>query len=519
MENKLDYSNSLHSRAPIRSADTAVVRAITHEDELRHAGGRSANANRPAVKTASGTKNMSNGNRTSRTSAQVRSTAKVADAPKVKEKSRVLPLTFLLFLSVMILALYGAIKVYDRETNKINRKITVEVGSPVYEELFFNDTLSFPDYEECNLDFSGVKIDIPQTIHFTITYFWTDMECELDIADTTPPTGIGIPQQMFSVDELPEASKCVKDVKDRTDVTIKWGKIPDISAGGEFKAEALLTDACGNTASIKVPLSVTRDSTPPVIEGTKDIKAFIEVTKDGVSDSKGIVYRDGVTVTDDYDENPKLSIDTTQVNLNKPGKYKVTYVATDFSGNKSTAEITVELVEKPKSYIDDETVHKAARKVLNKIIKDGMTQKEKALQIVWWCRYNIGYVSKADSSSRNRAAYDAITKKRATCYGFACAVREMLNLCDIENMFIKRYPFRWSVHYWNYINIDGQWYHCDSTPRKGYKSYFFMYTTKELQSFYHNGWNGYNFKVDQYPASATKSVQKTIDYGNHKVKK
>ncbi len=506
----------MHSRGPIRSADTAVVRAITHEDEIRHARSH-ANTNKPAVKSSTRHGSSSSNEQVARTVAKARSTVKSTEKPK--EKSHVFFYTVMLLFAVITLALYGFIKVYDRETNKINRRVIVEVGSPVNEQMFFNDQLSFPEYEECNLDFSGVKIDIPQTIHFTITYFWTDMECELDIADTTPPTGVGIPQQMFSVDKLPEASECVKDVKDRTDVTVKWGKIPDISAGGEFKAEALLTDACGNTAPVMVPLSVTRDSTPPVIEGTKDIKAYIEVTKEGVIGEKGIVYRDGVTVTDDYDKNPVLTIDTSNVNLNKPGKYKVTYVATDFSGNKAVSEITIELLEKPKSYIDQETVDKAAQKILNKILKPGMTQKEQALQIVWWCRYNIGYVSKGDSTSRNRAAYDAITKKRATCYGFACAVREMLNLCGIENMFIKRYPFRWSVHYWNYIKIDDQWYHCDSTPRKGYRSYFFMYTTKELQSFYHNGWNGYNFKVANYPESATKSVQKTIDYANHKVKK
>ena len=86
-------------------------------------------------------------------------------------------------------------------------------------------------------------------------------------------------------------------------------------------------------------------------------------------------------------------------------------------------------------------------------------------------------------------------------------------------MFIKRYPWRNSVHFWNYIKIDGEWYHCDSTPRNGYSSYFFMYTTREIQNFHHNGWYGYTFKVEEYPKSATKSVQKTIDYKNHKVKK
>ena len=496
MENKLNISNSAHSRAPIRSADTAVVRAIRHEDEIRHSNNHPANVRKPA--------------RTAAASSESKSRSEAKAKTVTKEKSRVLPLSFLLLLSIVILAGYIGIRIYDHETNKINRYVIVEVGSPVAENLFFNDNISFPEYEDCNLDFAGVNIDLPQTINFTITYLWTNMECVLEIADTTPPTGVGIPQKLFSVDKLPDVEKCVKDVKDRTDVSMKWGKIPDISAGGDFEAEALLTDACGNTASIPVPLKVTKDSTAPVIEGTKNYSGFI---------GDPITYREGVTVTDDYDKNPTLTIDTSGIDLNKPGVYKVTYIATDFSGNKSTAEIEVELMKKPKTYVDQEVVDKAAQKILNKIIKPGMTDKEKALQIVWWCRYNIGYKAKGDSTSRNRAAYDAITKRSATCYGFACAVREMLNLCGIENMFIKRYPWRHSVHFWNYIKIDGEWYHCDSTPRNGYSSYFFMYTTREIQNFHHNGWYGYTFKVEEYPKSATKSVQKTIDYKNHKVKK
>lgn len=502
MENKLD---SMHSKGLVRSADTAVVRAITHEDIARHSRKTTAHSNKPAVRTGSSGKPAAK-----TASSKAKSAARAEETEEPREKSRVVAYSFYLLLAILTLALYIAIRYYDRETAKVKRFVLVEVGSPVSEEMFFNEQMDFPELEECNLDFSGVNVDVPQTIHFTITYFWTNMECELEIADTTPPTGTGIPQQIFAVEELPDVNKCVKDIKDRTEVTLKWGKIPNYKNGGEFKAEALLTDAVGNTASVMVPISVTKDSTPPVISGTKNYSGFV---------GSSIVYRDGVTVTDDYDKNPTLSIDTSGVDMSKPGKYKAIYTATDFSGNKTTAEIEVELLKKPKTYVEQETVDKAAQKILDKILKPGMTKMEQALQIVWWCRYNITYVNKGDSTSRNRAAYDAITKRRGNCYGYACAVREMLNLCGIENRFIKRYPYRYSIHYWNYINIDGEWYHCDSTPRKNYNSYFFMYTTKEIQNFHHSGWYGYTFKVEKYPPSATKSVQKKIDYANHKIKK
>ena len=365
MENKLEISKPMQSRAPVRSADTAVVRAIRHEDEIRHGVNNPNRTNRPAVNRTgeSGSAHTPSRNRAQTHSgvpakARLKADAKVQE--KTREKSRVLPLVIMFIVAALTLVLYLGIGYYKTETDKINRFVVVECGSPVSEALFFNDTLALPDYEDCNLDFSSVRIDIPQTIRFTITYLWTDMECVLEIADSTPPTGIGIPQKLFSVEKLPDVNSCVKDVKDRTDVTLKWGKIPDYSKGGEFKAEALLTDAVGNTSSVMVPISVTCDNTPPVITGTKDISGFT-----GTS----ITYREGVSVTDDYDKNPSLSIDTSKVDLNKPGVYKVTYIATDFSGNKATAEIQVEITKKPKSYVEQEDVDKVAQKILNKTKK------------------------------------------------------------------------------------------------------------------------------------------------------
>ena len=147
-----------------------------------------------------------------------------------------------------------------------------------------------------------------------------------------------------------------------------------------------------------------------------------------------------------------------------------------------------------------------------------MTDMEKALQITWWVRYNVYYVNNCDNSSWTRAAYDGFTKQNGNCYNYAMCAKALFDVAGIENMIIIRDPYIYNPHYWNYIKIDGEWYHCDSTPRIGYSSYFFMYTTKELKNFWHNGWNGYNFPEDLYPESATESVQSRINYSGHKIK-
>ena len=432
-----------------------------------------------------------------------------AREPK-QRKHRYLPYLIILLLEIIFAgAAVWAITVFNEDTDLIVTQNTIEAGSSADLSMFFTGNARFPEYVSCNLDFSTVNYVLPQTIRFTIRMYGVNFPCVLEIVDTTPPTAEAVPHEMFSIDAIPPVEECVKNVYDLNDVTVKWKEVPDISGGGNIIAKASVTDSSGNETIVDVPFNVTRDSVAPVIEGTKDIEAFV---------GDAITYRNEVTVTDDLDPNPKLEIDTSKVNLKEAGTYEVIYRATDFTGNTTEVTIKLKLEKKPKTYVDPSTVETEAKKLLNKITKPGMSDMEKALQITWWVRYNINYVAKADNSSWTRAAYDGLVKRQGNCYNFAMTAKALFDAAGIENMIITRDPFIYHGHYWNYINIDGEWYHCDSTPRKKYNSYFFMYTTKELKNFWHNGWNGYNFKEEKYPKSATKSVQSKINYGAHKLK-
>ena len=404
-------------------------------------------------------------------------------APKVKIPVR----PFVLFGLIMVLV--GAITVFAffmiSESSLIKKTVTVEVGNPANFEMFLEGEPKYPQYLSTNLDFTTVDYTMPQSVFFVITLYGIDHNCELKVADTIAPKADPIPQEMMSVDQLPDAKDCVTNIVDATPVTVTWADKPDISAGGEFTASAKLTDVAGNETVVLVPLSVTRDSVPPVITGTRDIT---------IIKGESISYRTGVEVTDNYDKNPRLDIDASGVKLNTEGEYTAVYRATDFTGNVSEVKINVKIKPKPKEYIEPEVVYTQAKEIVDKIITPEMTDMEKALQIVWWCRYNIHF------------------NVRASC------VRAMLDVCGIENMFVTRWPYQVAKHYWNYVKIDGQWYHCDATWRQNYSSYFFMYTTKELLSFWHDGWNGFEFDQKKYPESATASVQKKIDYKNHKIK-
>ena len=489
-----EFRHKEHAR--VRSADAAVFKAVEHEAALERKAERQGHKAKPQ-----------------HTGAKPRKTKRVSDSQlygiKKRHKGRV-PLIILLIMVIIFGGLvYGAFYIYNRDTDYIVREQTIEAGESANLEMYIHGEPMFEDYVSCNLDFNSVNYVLPQTIRFTIRMYGMNFPCVLTIVDTTPPTAEAVPQIMYSVDDIPPVEECVTNIYDLNDVTVEWLELPNITTGGNLVAKASVKDSSGNETIVDVPFSVTKDVKAPVIEGTEDIEVFIGDT---------IKYRENVTVTDDIDPDPILEVDTSGVVLDEEGTYEVIYRATDFSGNVSEVSINLTLVEKPETWVDPELVYDEAREILNRITYDAMSDMEVALQITWWVRYNISYISVCDDTNWTRAAYDGFTKRCGNCYTFAMCAKALFDVAGIENMIIVRDPYIYNPHFWNYINIDGEWYHCDSTPRLEYSSYFFMYTTSELRNFWHNGWNGYNFDEDLYPESAEDSVQYMINYGSHSIK-
>ena len=499
-----EFRHKEHAR--VRSADAAVFKAVEHEAALE----RKENLREQKQKGKAGKGSVrpysAGGSKPKRVSR-----AKERKMYGIKKKPKfIAPLIIILFLVLLFgAAVYGAFYVYEKDTALIVTEHTIEAGERADLGMYVTGEPMFGDYVSCNLDFDTVNYVLPQTIRFTVRMYGTNFPCVLKIVDTTPPTAEAIPQTMYSIEEIPPVEDCLTNIYDLNDVTVEWVTLPNITWGGNLTAKASVTDSSGNETIVEVPFLVTRDITAPVIEGTEDIEVFI---------GDSIRYRENVTVTDDIDPNPVLEVDTSGVIPDEEGTYEVIYRATDFTGNVSEVSIELTLVEKPDTWVDPELVYEEAEEVLNSITWDSMTDMEVAIQITWWVRYNINYISVCDDTNWTRAAYDGLTKRQGNCYVFAMTAKALFDVAGIENMIIVRDPYIYNPHFWNYINIDGEWYHCDSTPRMGYDSYFFMYTTEELENFWHNGWNGYSFDEDLYPDSAEESVQYMINYSGHSIR-
>ena len=413
-------------------------------------------------------------------------------------------------LAVLALTIAGIIGFSRMHEENIVSHVTIECGETIKKSAFFKSPLFDYDKAEFSVDLDKIDTKIPQEVEMEVSVYNVKAPVKLSIVDTLAPTCTVVPQVIFANEEVPEVTECVTDVYDiQNPISVEYLTAPDMSCTNDSVVYCKLEDVSGNINIVEVPFKVTKDVTPPVIEGAKNMTAFIGDT---------LKYRDGVTVTDDYDKAPVLTIDNSAVNMKAAGTYKVTYTAVDAAGNMSSEDITLTLKVKPATYVDEELVYAEARKVLDKIITPDMTDMQKAFKIVKWCRYNVHYVAKTDTTSWTRAAYDGFTKRTGTCYTHAMVNRAMFKVVGIKNKIVKREPWTVNRHYWNLIQIDGQWYHCDSNPRRHYSGFIFMYTDSELAAFRGAGWNGYRFIHSKYPASATKSVQDRLDYSTATVK-
>lgn len=264
---------------------------------------------------------------------------------------------------------------------------------------------------------------------------------------------------------------------------------PDWSAEGEQKVEISATDASGNSVTEITTLVVKKDQKAPVVSVT-DIDVKVGGT---VSYKKAVSYYDDI----DTKEEMKLTIERAGVNLKEVGTYEVTYTVTDCSGNSTSVVGKINVLEEAPKWEDEEAIHQKAQGILDSILEEGMTDREKAKAIYRWLKSNIGYISHSEKGNYTRGAYEGLFKMQGDCFVYAATAKELLTLAGIQNIDIVKATTNPS-HYWNLVYIEDGWYHFDSTPRKD-KSEFFLLTDAELEAYSSTHKNTHIFDRSLYP--------------------
>ena len=287
------------------------------------------------------------------------------------------------------------------------------------------------------------------------------------------------------------------------------GLIAALIAAAAVLARTTRRTKPADAAGVPVQAVGPTDTVAPVITGARDITVFL---------GESIVYRDGVTVSDDTDPAPSLDIDSSGVDMSRPGVYTAVYTAADAAGNTVSKNVTVTIREKPADFVEEADAYAAARPYYDEIISDGMTDMQKAFAIYRWVKGFIYYVDHSDHTYWTMGAQQAFTELAGDCFIYYSAAKAMLNMAGIQNMDIVKSDTSRSQHYWLLINLGYGWYHFDACPRAGdAPDNTFMLTDEELAVYSQLHDNSHIYDPTLYPARATQSVQQYVDYENHRV--
>ena len=389
-------------------------------------------------------------------------------------------------LSVLFIALFFCVLLLIPTFVAVKKVVKAEAGErcPDISEFlnFYTRHASFTDPSTADRIF-----DVPGEYEVGVKVLFYEGVSKVIVSDFTPPK---ITAKTVSVEKggtvLPEMF--VESIEDSSETDILFADAgengPDTSVDGEQEVNLKAVDSQGNVTEFTGKLIVTADKEAPKIEGVADIT---------VNFGEGISYKKGITVTDNEDPEPVLTVDNSKVDTSKPGTYEIVYTATDKAGNTATETAHVTIVLKEPETITMDYVNAKADEVLAKILKDGMTEKEKAYAIFRWTHDNIGYYDNTPKVDETDGAYRGIVQRKGDCYTYAMTSKCLLTRAGIRNQDIGTIPNNPHLHFWNLVYLDGAWRHFDAT-RRADKSEFFLTPDKEVYEYSesHDGTHRYN---------------------------
>ena len=397
-------------------------------------------------------------------------------------------------VAIVAAAVVGFGLFYKAQTNLVYSEVYAEAGSSA------PDISEFLKRDECDVSFSeDSSFDMKVPGDYELKILWQmpvlgekAFPVTLHVTDTTAPVAEGLSEFLFYSYEgntdLPDAMSLISSVSDVTECSAEFAKDYDFTSNGEFDAEIVVSDTSGNTTTVTVPCTVICDTTAPEISGVEELY---------FTQGETFSYTKNITVTDDYDENPTLDVDTSGVNPDKRGVYTITYTATDAAGNTSTKTTSVHVLSAKIAAATEETVYGMADAILAEIITDDMDQKAQAKAVFDWVVYNITYSESAGIDDLLSAAYKGMYNRVGDCTVKQKTAEVLLNRLGIKNMEIEKIRDH-RGHYWLLIDIGEGWYHYDPNLQLDGTLIFYWHDA-DLWAYSNAHSNTHNYDKSKYP--------------------
>lgn len=345
-------------------------------------------------------------------------------------------------------------------------------------------------------DINTINTNVPGSYPVQLQLEDKRFQSMLVIRDTAAPVVQAQDVTAFAPEDV-TAEAFVAQVEDATAVTFTFETAPDLTVNGEQQVIVLVTDVGGNTTRLQAKLLLTVDQQAPQLQGVRDLETYVGDT---------VAYRNGVTVTDDQDESPALEIDSSGVDLSAPGEYTVTYTAKDHAGNTTSATAKVTVREKRADHVEPEVIYERVDALLDKLITEDMTDREKVEVVYCWTRLHFQYGKSSDKEDYLQIAYEFLQTLKGDCASYFSLQKLMLERLGIPTIDVKKVKNYEgdSNHYWLLVSIDkGQtYYHFDNVWSKA----LCLVTDKTLNTFSKACKNCFNRDESLYPPTPAEEL-------------
>lgn len=276
------------------------------------------------------------------------------------------------------------------------------------------------------------------------------------------------------------------DARDVTGVTLSFIEAPDQTSDQPQTFSIRAVDGVGNETVSVFPLTLAVDTTPPVLYGVVNVGGYVD---------EPIAYFKEAYAVDDVDGRVEMAVES-EVILSKKGKYKVTYYATDLSGNTAEKSCTYTLVT---PVVGDNEVRAMAKSVIAEIITPDMVTAEKLRAVFDYVRGHVRYTGASNKNDWRQEAIRGNTDGKGDCFTVYCLSRALLDELKIPYMSVTRRGGS-TRHYWLIVNIGTGWYHFDPLKTRVHNYSCFMWTTQQclVKPYF------WRFYEENYPAIATE---------------
>ncbi len=210
----------------------------------------------------------------------------------------------------------------------------VEINSQVDYKAFIKEV---KDGKISDVKINSKAVELGKLGEYTVEYHYNDeiVKMKIKVVDTKAPK-VQLKSLKIAQNQALKAEELVEKVEDETQIKVSFAENYDFSKVGQLQVEVIVEDEGKNRTIEKTSVEVKKDSKAPVI------------TANSFSVKKGekVDLLKYALVRDDYDLEPKITVEKNDFDANKNGTYTIKYVAIDFSGNKSEKSVKVSVKDK-----------------------------------------------------------------------------------------------------------------------------------------------------------------------------